>query len=320
MRGIIVRLKGVSLLTLALAPPAVILGGMLFAGKLVLDAGQATREKIDAVVRTVNGEIVPRLETIGRTYGGVADTLERLNGQIDGVFLKLGNIQDLRIDAGQLGFAGARQIQVPSRTVSFGSGFAKIDVETGKLLNETLPAIRIPDRPVTIPIGPLREAFAPLGPGGPIGRAVQAAQGEIGKALGEVKKLGEPVGVLVDTATGWFGPLKQTLATLGFVVAAMVFAVVLLTALYVGAGIWLAVRRRSEASAAYRTGGELGYVLYVHRTLILDGLAQLRGRDVSVRPAVANDDLSRTVEQLRAELADLRAQLGRSRMAACAAE
>lgn len=319
MRDFAVRLKGLSLLTLALGPPAVILGGLLFAGKLVLDAGQATRERIEAVVRTVNGEIVPRLEAIGRTYGGVADTLERLDGQIDGVFVKLGNIQDLRIDAGQLGFAGARQIQVPSRTVSFGTGFAKIDVETGKLLNETLPAIRIPDRPVTIPIGPLREAFAPLGPGGPIGRAVQAAQGEIGKAVGDVKRLGEPVGALVDTAAGWFGPLRQTLAMLGFVASAMVFAAAVLAASYVGAGIWLAVRRRAEAAAAYRTGGELGYVLYVHRTLILDGLAQLRGRDLSVRPAVA-DDVSRTVEQLRAELADLRAELARSRIGACAAE
>ena len=318
MRNMTVRLKGLSLLMLALAPPAVILGGVVFAGKLVFDAGQATRERIETVVETVNTEIVPRLEAIGRTYGGMADTLDRLNGQIDGVFVKLGSIQDLRIDAGQLGYAGARQIQVPSRTVSFGSGFAKIDVETGKLLNETLPAIRIPDRPVTIPIGPLREAFAPLGPGGPIGRAVQAAQGEIGKAVGEVKKLAEPVGTLVDTAAGWFGPLRQTLATLGFVITAMMSAVVLLIALYVGAGLWLAVRRRAEAAAAYRTGGELGYVLYVHRTLILDGFAQLRGRDPSVRTSAA--DLNGIVEQLRAEVADLRAELGRTRMSACAAE
>lgn len=318
MRNMTVRLKGLSLLMLALAPPAVILGGLVFAGKLVFDAGQATRERIETVVETVNTEIVPRLEAIGRTYGGMADTLERLNVQIDGVFVKLGSIQDLRIDAGQLGYAGARQIQVPSRTVSFGSGFAKIDVETGKLLNETLPAIRIPDRPVTIPIGPLREAFAPLGPGGPIGRAVQAAQGEIGKAVGEVKKLAEPVGTLVDTAAGWFGPLRQTLATLGFVITAMISAVVLLIALYVGAGLWLAVRRRAEAAAAYRTGGELGYVLYVHRTLILDGFAQLRGRDPSVRTSAA--DLNGIVEQLRAEVADLRAELGRTRMSACAAE
>lgn len=318
MRNMTVRLKGLSLLMLALAPPAVILGGLVFAGKLVFDAGQATRQRIETVVETVNTEIVPRLEAIGRTYGGMADTLERLNGQIDGVFVKLGSIQDLRIDAGQLGYAGARQIQVPSRTVSFGSGFAKIDVETGKLLNETLPAIRIPDRPVTIPIGPLREAFAPLGPGGPIGRAVQAAQGEIGKAVGEVKKLAEPVGTLVDTAAGWFGPLRQTLATLGFVITAMMSAMVLLIALYVGAGLWLAVRRRAEAAAAYRTGGELGYVLYVHRTLILDGFAQLRGRDPSVRTSAA--DLNGIVEQLRAEVADLRAELGRTRMSACAAE
>lgn len=140
-----------------------ILGGLVFAGKLVFDAGQATRDRIETVVETVNTEIVPRLEAIGRTYGGMADTLDRLNGQIDGVFVKLGSIRDLRIPRRGSSASPARQIQVPSRTVSFGSGFAKIDVETGKLLNETLPAIRIPDRPVTIPIGPLREAFAPWG-------------------------------------------------------------------------------------------------------------------------------------------------------------
>jgi len=199
--------------------------------------------------------------------------------------------------------------------VSVGSGFASFNVESGRLMDETLPAISIPDRPVTIPITPLRDAFAPLGPNGEVGRAVQSAQGEIQKAVGEVKNLGTPFGALIDTASGWFAPLMWTLDTLGLVLTAMVAAVMLLVLAYVGAGIWLAFRRRGAAAAAYRTGGELGYVLYVHRTLVLDGYAQLRGRDLSARNAAGTtEELRQMVDLLRAQVSELRSELAETRM------
>jgi len=307
-------LKGLALLSLAVVPPAIIVGGFVIAGTLVFSAAQATREKIDTIVETVNAEIAPRLETIGQTYNGLTGSVEQLNEQLDGVFRTIGNIQDLRIDPGQLGSSGARRIQVPSRDVSVGSGFASFNVESGRLMDETLPAISIPDRPVTIPITPLRDAFAPLGPNGEVGRAVQSAQGEIQKAVGEVKNLSAPFGALVDTASGWFAPLMRTLNTLGLVLTAMIVAVALLVLAYVVAGVWLAFRRRGEAAAAYRTGGELGYVLYVHRTLVLDGYTQLRGRDLSSRNAGASEELRQMVDLLRAQVSELRSELAETRM------
>jgi len=95
----------------------------------------------------------------------------------------------------------------------------------------------------------------------------------------------------------------------------VVAAVVALVLAYILAGVVFAIRRRPEAAAAYRSGGEIGYVLWVHRTMILDGFARVRGRDpLALRPP-SPQDLQRTIEALQAELRELRVAVdGRPRL------
>ncbi len=77
-----------------------------------------------------------------------------------------------------------------------------------------------------------------------------------------------------------------------------------LLACYVAAAVYLVLYRPGPSAAAYRGGGELGFLLFVYHTLLFDGSAKpTRGK-----PALAPiDELRTTVEGLRAELAELRA-------------
>jgi hypothetical protein len=109
-----------------------------------------------------------------------------------------------------------------------------------------------------------------------------------------VKDLGGPLDQVIGTVEGWVAPSTSTVSHLvmiaGLVVAGVVFAF-----------------RRPEAAAAYRNGGEIGYVMWVHRTMVLDGFARVRGRDpLAMRPS-GPQDLQRTIEALQAELRALRA-------------
>ena len=76
-----------------------------------------------------------------------------------------------------------------------------------------------------------------------------------------------------------------------------------LLACYVAAAVYLVLCRSGPSAAAYRGGGELGFLLFVYRTLLFDGFAKLTGRNLAAAPI---DELGATVEGLQAELADLR--------------
>jgi hypothetical protein len=310
MRRVFNRLKGCGLLVLTLGPPVVIAAGIGFAVKVTVDVVQLTRDKVESIADTINGQITPQLAAVRATYDGLVANADRLDAQISHVFQTLSSLQDLRIEPGQLGSSSPQHLQVPPQGVSLGF----IDVPKGRLMDETLPGISIPDRPVTIPVEPLRVAFAPLGKDGPVGRAIEAAQGELRKTVGAVEKLGTPLNSVFDAAAGWLAPLKNAAVRLVAVVGAMLLALVTLLLVCVAAGIHFAVRRRAEAATVYRTGGTFGYLRYVYRSLMMDGFARLFGRAPAAasRPS-STRDLSSLVETLQAELRALRAEVERSR-------
>jgi hypothetical protein len=160
---------------------------------------------------------------------------------------------------------------------------------------------------VNIPITPLRQAFAPFGADGPVGQGIQAAQADLGRTVGTVKELGAPIDQMIGTVESWFAPFTSTVGHLAMIAGLLVAAVLLLLCAYVIAGVTFAIRRRPEAGAAYRGGGEIGYVLWVHRTMVMDGFARLRGRDPALLRAPSPQELQRTIEALHAELRQLRA-------------
>lgn len=297
------RLNGVGQLVLSLGPPIIVVVGLGITVKLAVDVVQVTRAKVEAIADTVNDQITPRIAAIRAGYESVAADAQRLDAQIGQTFQTLASLQDISIQPGQFGTAGGQQVRIPENDVWVGP----IKIGSGSVANNALPTITLPSQPVNIPITPLRQAFAPLGPNGPLGQGIQAAQAELGRTVGAVKDLGGPLDQVIGTVQGWAAPFTSTVSHLVMIAGLVVAAVVALLLAYVVAGVTFAIRRRPEAACAYRNGGEIGYVMWVHRTMILDGLARVRGRDpLALRPP-SPQDLQRTIEALQAELQALRA-------------
>jgi hypothetical protein len=296
------RLNGIGQLMLSLGPPVIVVVGLGITVKLAVDVVQVTRAKVEAIADTVNDQITPRIAAIRAGYESVAADAERLDAQISQTFQTLSSLQDISIQPGQFGTAGGQHIRIPDNDVWVGP----IKIGGGSVADNALPTITLPSQPVNIPITPLREAFAPFGPNGPLGQGIQAAQAELGRTVGAVKDLGGPLDQVIDTVEGWVAPFTSTVSHLVMIAGLIVAAMVALVLAYIVAGVTFAIRRRPEAAAAYRSGGEIGYVMWVHRTMILDGFARVRGRDpLAMRPP-SSQDVQRTIEALQAELRELR--------------
>jgi hypothetical protein len=296
------RLHGLGLLLLSLGPPVIIALGLGITVKLAVDVVQVTRAKVEAITGTVNGQIAPRIAAIRAGYEAVAADAARLDAQLSQTFQTLASLQDITIQPGQFGSSGAQHIRIPDNDVWIGP----VKIGGGQFADNNLPAISLPSQPVSIPITPLREAFAPLGQNGPLGQGIQAAQASLGRTVGTVKELGGPLDEVLGTVESWFAPFTSAVGRVA-TIAGLVFAALLVLLLaYLVAGVTFAIRRRPEAVASYRSGGEIGYVLWVHRTMVLDGIARVRGRDPAALRAPGPQELQRTIEALQAELRDLR--------------
>jgi hypothetical protein len=299
------RLHGAGLLLLSLGPPAIIAVGLGITVKLAVDVVQVTRAKAAAVTETVNSEITPRIAAIRAGYEALAADAARLDSQLGQTFHTLASLQDLRIAPGQFGSTAPQHIRIPDNDVWIGP----LKIGGGQFADNDLPGISLPSQPVSIPVAPLRQAFEPFGENGPVGQGIQAAQAELGRTVGAVKQLGGPLDQMLNTAESWFAPLTHAVSRIMLIGGLVVAALLALLLAYVVAGVTFAIRRRPEAAAAYRSGGEIGYVLWVHRTMVLDGFARVRGRDPAILRGPSPQELQRTVAALQAELRELRAEI-----------
>lgn len=299
------RLNGFGLLLLSLGPPAIVVVGLGLAAALVIDMVEVTRARIAAVAETVNGQITPRIAEIRAGYAALAADAGRVDAELGQTFRTLASLQDLRIAPGQFGTTPTQHVRIPDNDVWIGP----MKIGSGQFADKDLPTITLPSQPISIPVTPLRDAFAPLGENGPVGQAIQAAQGALGHTVGTVTELRAPLDQVIGTIESGFAPLTSAFDRMALIGGIVVAALLALLLAYIVAGVVFAVRRRAEAAAAYRTGGEIGYVLWVHRTMVLDGIARLRGRDPAVTGTPSAQDLSRVVAGLQAELRDLRARM-----------
>jgi hypothetical protein len=304
MHSIILRrLNGLGLLMLSLGPPAIIAVGLGITAKLAVDVVQVTRATAESIVDTVNDQVTPRIAAIRAGYEAVAADAARLDAQLSQTFATLSSLQDIRIEAGQFGSSPGQHVRIPDNDVWIGP----LKIGGGQFADNDLPGISLPSQPVNIPVTPLREAFAPFGQNGAVGQGIQAAQAGLGRTVGAVRELGGPLDQVIGTVEGWFAPFTNTVGHLALIAGLVAGAFLVLLMAYVVAGVTFAIRRRSEAGAAYRSGGEIGYVLWVHRTMVLDGLARVRGRDPSADRPPSPQELQRTIEVLHTELRQLRA-------------
>jgi type IV secretory pathway VirB2 component (pilin) len=307
MNSLLRRLGGLGLVVLSLGPMIAVIAGIVLVGALCVDAVRSAGEKIAGVATIVSGEILPQVHKVQASYATLAAQAEQMKAEIDKAMLVVAKIEDLRIQSGQLGAIPSVHIHIPEREVSFADGAVKI--KDGELFNQTIPGVQMPPESIAMPMAPLRAAFAPFGPDGPVGQALGSSQRELEATFGEVTKLQQPLQDIETTVLDGLAPLQADIAKIA-VIGLLTFAALgLLLAIYIVTGILLVIGRPHEAGAVYRTGGTLGFMGFVSRTLLSQGTSRLLGRTPPPSPEAATAELEQTVIRLETQLAALRAEL-----------
>lgn len=314
MNPLLRRFGGLALVVLSLGPVIAIVAGIAIVVALCVDTVRTASQKIVGIAAIVGDEIVPQVHKVQTSYAALAAQAEQMKTELDKAMLAVTQIQDFHIQPGQLGSTGSVHIHIPEREVSFASGAVKIN--DGELFNQTLPGVQIPPGPVAMPMAPLRAAFAPFGPDGPVGRAIGSAERELDATVGEVTKLQQPLQDVETTVLDGLAPLQAVVVRIALIGFATLAALGLLLAIYLASGILIIIYRPKEAGRAFATGGVIGFLFFIYRMLLLNGMSRLVGRAPMPPPEQAIAELEGVVVRLETELAALRADLAGRQTAA----
>lgn len=297
------RAAGFGLIALGFAPLVVIVGGAILIGLLMVQTVGIVTSRVAAVSQIAVRDIEPQIQAVQDAYSKLATEAQAMKSQLDGAMATLAKLEDARINAGQFGSTPGLQIKIPDHEVSVAGGV--VAFSDGQLFDKALPSVQIPPAPAALPLGPMRESFGPFGPDGAVGRAIGKATGELRATLDEAAKLKQPLLDIKDAVLTIPEPLRSTFERLViiFTVGAVVLAALLIG--YFIVATTFIVRRWSEASVSYRSGGMLGLMLYSHRTMIGEGTAKLLGREPPNSVEQQIFYLKRDIEFLTVEVAEL---------------
>jgi hypothetical protein len=299
------RLGGLGLVVLGLGPVIAIVFGIAVVVALCADTVRATGQKVAGIAAIVGNEVVPQVKKVQASYGALATEAEQMKAEIGKAMTAVTQIQDINIKQGQFGSTGSLHIHIPDHAVSVGP----VNFSDGELFNQHLPEVQIPPVPVAMPMAPLRAAFAPLGPDGPVAKAIGASQKELEATFGEVTKLQQPLQEIETQVVGWLAPLESILARIALIGLATLAALGTLIAIYIATGVLLVIHRPRESGRAYRTGGVVGFVVFIYQTLLMNGVSRLLGRTPPPSPEQAVAELHQIVAQLEEELGTLRVEM-----------
>jgi hypothetical protein len=303
------RLGGLGLVALSLGPIIAAVGGIAVVVMLCVNTMRTVGEKVTGIAAIVSNEIVPQVQKMEAGYATVASRVEQMKTEVGNAVAAVTQIPDISVQKGQFGSTQSLHVHIPDREFSVGP----VKLSDGELFNQQLPQIEIPPAPVTMPMAPLRAAFAPFGPNGPIAKAIGSSEQELESSLGEVTKLKQPLEEIGTTVLHALAPLEATAAWIALIGAATLTALVILLAIYIVAGVLFVIYRPGEAGRAFRTSGVLGFAGFIHRTPLSNGLSRLVGRMPPPSPEQATAELQQMIAQLETELAALRASLTGSR-------
>jgi hypothetical protein len=307
MRSLGTRLVGLILIILGVGPPIAIAGGVILCAMLVGDLVQSVGRQVEVVSAIVTDRVVPQLQRVEGTYASVARQTGQMKDELEKAMLAATQVEDIQIAAGQLGSIAPLRLRIPERSMSLASGAVRLS--EGELFNQTLPGVPIPQSPVVLPMTPVRTAFAPFVPDGPVDQAARQVQRELEAAMDEVTRLGQPLADISRSVTGSLAPLGAAATSIAMIGIGVLAAFAVLLVIRLAHGIHLVTRRRTEAGMIYRAGGSLGFLRYLHDTLLLQGTSRLFGSPPPSSPDRLVADLQDTVDRLESELAALRAQL-----------
>ncbi len=265
------RLGGVGLVALGLGPVIAAVCGIAVVVVLCANTVRATGQKVGEIAALVGNEIVPQVKKVQASYAVLATQAEQMKAEVGKAMAAVTQIEDISIRKGQFGSTGSVHIRIPERDASFGP----VKIGDGQLFNQSLPEVQIPPAPVAMPMAPLRAAFAPLGPNGPVGKAIEASQKKLEATFCEVTKFQQPLQEIEAEIFDWLAPLEDILARIALIGFATLAALGLLLAIYIAAGVLLVIYRPQESARAYRTGGVIGFVLFIYQTLLTNGVSRM---------------------------------------------
>jgi hypothetical protein len=286
---------------------------------------------VTAVAAIVESRISPQIAAIESAIARVGAPLSQLQNQIEGALSAVEQMGNVQIAAGQWGRTPSVRITIPPKDLSIASvpetnssgplgGLANTfekaadkvadgvgSIKVGQVFDQTAPTLQIPPGPIVLSMGPLQEALVPLGPNGAAGKAIKAAESEVGAAIAEVGKLRQPILAIRDGVADLLAPLQ---AVLGPLVSALVVVAIAVVVQLLACGVsvvFLLLTHPVEFSRALITRGPIGLLPYCYRVMLLTGFANAFARKPSPPHEHVVDALRERVVRLQMEMAGLRA-------------
>jgi hypothetical protein len=329
--GLLTRLTGLGLALIALGPTFVVATALVLTGLAVIDLIRPLVAEVSTVTAIVESRISPQIAAVESAFARVGAPLSQLESQIEGALNAVEQVGNVKIAAGQWGRTPSVRITIPPKDLSiasvpqaevqgpFGGIVNTLDsaankvvdsvgsIKAGQVFDQATPSLPMPPGEIQLPMAPLQQALAPLGPNGVVGKAVKAAESEVGAAIAEVGKLQQPILAIRDGVGGLLAALQ---AALGPLVSALIVVVIAFVALVLVCGVsvgLMLLTRPAEFVRALLTRGPIGLIPYCYRAMLLSGFANAFAREPSSPHEDVIDALRERATRLQAEIATLRA-------------
>jgi hypothetical protein len=330
-KGLLTRLAGLGLALITLGPTLVVATALVLTVLAVIDLIRPLVTDVSAVAAIVESRISPQIAAVESAFARVGAPLSQLQSQIEGALSAIERVGNVQVAAGQWGRTPSLHITIPPKDLALGSvpeaetkgpfgGFVNAldkaadkvvdsvgSIKAGQVFDQTTPSVPIPPGPIVLSIAPVQQALAPLAPNGVVGKAVKAAESEVGAAIAEVGKLEQPILTIRDGVAGLLALLQ---AAIGPLVSALVVVVTAFVALVLVCGVsvvLMLLTRPAEFVRALLTRGPIGVVPYCYRAMLLSGFTNAFAHEPSSPPEHVIDTLRERATRLQTEIATLRA-------------
>jgi hypothetical protein len=324
--GVLNRLAGFGLTLIALGPVLVVATGITLTALAVIDLVRQTAGGIETVAGIVESKVTPQMAKVESALDSLGAPLSQFKTSVEGAMTAFEHLGDIQVAKGAWGTSPSVHVKLPPSDVSIGEvtievphvGLDGVRMEkkteslgtigNGSIFNESTPSIAIPPGPIVVPMGPLQRVLEPLGPNGPVGKAIKAAESGLEGAVADVGNLRKPILEIRDGIAGLLAPLEKALAPILSALLIILIAF-LAQALLWGIGILYLIRTRPMEFANALIVGvfPFGLLGYCYRALLQLGVSLLSGRR-RVPPERLIVDLRARAERLQFEIASLRAE------------
>jgi hypothetical protein len=328
--GLRTRLAGLGLALIALGPTLVVATALVLAVLAVIDLIRPLVANVSAVAAIVESRISPQIAAVESAFARVGAPLSQLQTQIEAALSAVEHVGNVQIAAGQWGRTPSVHITIPPKDLAiasvpeaetkgpFGSFVNTLDkaadkvvdsvgsIKAGQVFDQATPSLPIPPGPIVLPIAPVQQALAPLAPNGVVGKAIKAAESNVGAAIAEAGKLEQPILAVRDGVAGLLAPLQAALGPLVTTLVVVLIAFVALVLVGSVSVVFMLLTRPAEFVRALLTRGPIGLVPYCYRAMLLSGFANAFAREPSSPHEHVIDALWERATRLQAEIATLR--------------